>query len=168
MPPTVVPHPVSLTWGDFATVAHLSNHEDAHVNPVFELQNRPLRRVGRDYALAETFEVRVRPLARVRQGASQTDDLLAHEQGHYDIGIVAARALSRDLAALRASSPRALVHAADTAWTLHTQTRLGAIQQAYDTDTNHSRDAQAQQRWAELIRAALALASPTDLNRLPV
>ena len=40
--------------------------------------------------MAETFEIRVSPNAKVLQGASQTANLLSHEQGHYDLGILVA------------------------------------------------------------------------------
>jgi len=166
MPITVVPHPVSLGWSDFSPVRALSNNEDAHIDPGYEVENRPIRKVGSHWMLAETLELRVHPRARVLRSASQTDELLAHEQGHYDIGILAARALARDLATIGAATPAALKHALDAAFDLHTRTRLGPIQQAYDHDTNHSRNAQEQQRWARLIAAALASTSATAINNL--
>ncbi len=105
MPITVIPTPASLGWTNFSPVRALSNGEDAHIDPGYEVQNRPLRRVGGQFLLAETFELRVHPRARVLRTANQTADLLAHEQGHYDIGILAARALARDLATISAATP---------------------------------------------------------------
>lgn len=166
MPITVVAHPVALSWGDFSTVDSLPPGEDAHTQPAFDLQNKPLRRVGRQFMLADTLEIRVHPVARVLKSANQTDPLLAHEQGHYDVGILAARALARDLEALQASSPRELARAADAAWNLHIQTRMGPIQKAYDKDTKHSQDTTEQARWAGAIQAALVSAAATHLNKL--
>ena len=163
---TVVPNPVTLTWANFAEARSLSNHEDAHIDLGYEVQNRPLRRVNNQFMLAETLELRVRPIARVLRGANQTTDLLTHEQGHYDIGILVARALARDLAALSAHTAAALTRLATDAFTLHRITRLGPIQEAYDTDTNHSRNTQEQQRWEGLISAAMASGTATQLNNL--
>ena len=168
MPITILPRPITLSWSDFTPVRALSNHEDAHIDPGFEIQNRPLRRVGSQYMLAETLEVRVHPQARVLRTANQTSDLLAHEQGHYDIGILAARALAADLAVLSADTPRQLAHLADQVFTLHRLTRLGPIQHAYDHDTNHSQNAQEQQRWLQMIATAMANGSAASINNLPL
>jgi hypothetical protein len=168
MPITVVPHPIILSWSDFTPVRALSNHEDAHIDPGYEVQNRPLRRVGSQYMLAETLEVRVHPQARVLRTANQTADLLAHEQGHYDIGILAGRALAVDLAALSADTPAKLKDLADQVFMLHRLTRLGPIQHTYDNDTHHSQDVQEQQRWFQMIATAMASASATSINNLPL
>lgn len=163
---TVVPTPVTLDWSNFSPVRALSNNEDAHIDPGYEVQNRPIRRVGDQWMLADTLELRVRPQARVLRTATQTADLLAHEQGHYDLGILAGRALARDLATISAATPSALKQALDAAFVLHTRTRLGPIQKAYDDDTKHSQNTQEQQRWAGLISTALAAASATAINNL--
>lgn len=168
MPITILPHPTTLSWSDFSTVNALSNHEDAHIDPGYEIQNRPLRRINNLFMLAETFELRVHPRARVLKTANQTADLLAHEQGHYDIGILAARALASDLASLSAKTPAALSRLANDAFTLHTRARLGPIQHAYDNDTNHSQNTQEQQRWAQLIATAMASTAATSIDNLPL
>jgi hypothetical protein len=104
----------------------------------------------------------------VLRTANQTADLIAHEQGHYDIGILAGRALAVDLAGLSADTPAKLKELADQAFTLHRLTRLGPIQHAYDDDTKHSQDPQEQQRWLQLIAAAMASGSATSINNLPL
>ncbi len=166
MPITVVPQPGTLGWSDFSPVRALSNGEEAHVDPGYTVQNRPLRRVGNQWMLAETLELRVFPRARVLRTARQTAELLAHEQGHYDIGLLAGRALARDLATITAPTPAALKHALDAAFDLHARTRLGPIQHAYDHDTNHSQNVKEQQRWAGLISAALAATAATAINNM--
>lgn len=168
MPITAVPNPATLSWGNFTKVESLPVNEDAHIDMDYQVQNRPIRRVGGQFMLAETLEVRVRPRARVLKTANQTDDLLAHEQGHYDIGLLAGRALARDLAGLSAATPAELGTAANDAFTLHTRTRLKPIQEAYDGDTKHSADPTEQKRWAGLISAALAAAAATHVNNMPL
>lgn len=166
MPITVTPTPVSLAWSNFSAVRALTNGEDAHIDVGFDLQNKPLRKVGTHWMLAEDIELKVRPQARVLRTANQTADLLAHEQGHYDIGILVGRALAADLQALSEATPAALVKAATAAFDLHRLTRMGAIQKAYDDDTKHSQDTKEQARWAGLISAALAAAGATAVNNL--
>jgi predicted secreted Zn-dependent protease len=104
----------------------------------------------------------------VLRSANQTADLLAHEQGHYDIGVLAARALAADLASLSAKTPSELSRLANDTFTLHTRTRLGPIQRDYDNDTNHSQNTQEQQRWSQMIARAMANSSATSINNLPL
>jgi hypothetical protein len=161
---TAAANPAQLTWNRFTEVPYLPDNEDAHVDPHFDIPRLPLRRVGSDFALAATFAVSVTPRARVRQGASKTTTLLAHEQGHYDLGLLAARAMARELETLRAPSQAALATALQTCFTLHTDTRLGPIQERYDTDTSHGTVSAQQQRWESMIRAALSTSPCNSIN----
>jgi hypothetical protein len=165
---TVVPKPVTVSWSDFNTVDSLPVDEDAHIDMGYEVENKSFRRVGGQFMVAETLEVRVKPLAKVLRSASQTGTLLAHEQGHYDIGILAARALARELALLHAATPAALGLAMRSCFTLHTVTRLDPVQKKYDKDTGHGTNAQEQARWAGLISAALAAVATMQLDGLPL
>lgn len=165
---TVVPRPVTVSWSDFSTVDSLPSDEDAHIDMGYEVENKNFRRVGGQFMVAETLEVRVKPLAKVLRSASQTDTLLAHEQGHYDIGILAGRALARELASLHAATPAALGLAMRSCFTLHTVTRLDPIQKKYDKDTGHGTNATEQARWAGLISAALGAVAAVQLDNLPL
>src|SRR5690349_21382619 len=105
---TVRPNPTSLAWSNFTPVGTLPGNEDAHIDFNFVIPTRPPRQVNGNWMLAETFEIGVSPIAKVKNSATQTADLLAHEQGHYDIAICVAWALAADLQALSASSQAAL------------------------------------------------------------
>jgi hypothetical protein len=161
---TAIANPTRLQWSNFTASSALPAGEDAHINPRFDVPNRPIRRVGTQFMLAETFQITVTPVARVKPVAAHTADLLAHEQGHYDIGLLAGRVLARDLQTLGASSPAALATALQQSFNQHTVTRLGPIQQRYDSDTQHGTNPQQQQRWNSLIRNALAMANCTQIN----
>jgi Bacterial protein of unknown function (DUF922) len=152
---TVSPNPTTLTWNNFRPVSSLPN-EDAHINIGFNLPNRPFRRVDGVFRMAEDLELGVVPQARVVSRASKTDDLLSHEQGHYNIGILTAHAMARDFMALEAATQRALADAISAAFDLHRLTRMPALQEKYDDDTNHSRNATEQARWDGLISACMA------------
>ncbi len=119
--------------------------------------------------MAETFQVGVSPDAKVVRGASQTADLLSHEQGHYNLGILVARALAHDFMQLQAANSAALARACRTCFALHKNTRMRPIQQKYDRDTNHSRNRPQQQRWDRMIRQCLS-ARPrcTRVDNLPL
>lgn len=153
---TVRANPTTLAWSNFTVVAALTGGEDAHIDINFVIPTRPPRRVGSNWALAETFEIVVSPVARVLRTAAQTADLLSHEQGHYDIGICVAWALAADLQTLTAPNPGQLGQQLNTVFNLHRTTRMGAVQRQYDLDTNHSQNTTQQARWDTAIRAALS------------
>ena len=83
---TAAASPPSLEWRHFTPSAGVPAGEDAHIDPHFDVPTRPLRQVGGQFMLAETFQITVTPVARVRPDTSQTATLLAHEQGHYNMG----------------------------------------------------------------------------------
>ncbi len=169
MSATIVPKPVTLAWSNFDAVDKLPKPgEDAHIDINFAIGMKQVRKVGSHFMAPDPFDIGVSPLALVLKTANQTADLLAHEQGHYDIGILVARALGRDLAAVSEGTPAGFKKEVDRLFGLHRLTRMKPVQEKYDTDTNHSRNTQEQQRWAGLIQAALASASATHLDNLPL
>ncbi|NEX20827.1 DUF922 domain-containing Zn-dependent protease [Thiorhodococcus mannitoliphagus] len=156
---TVAPNPRTLQWRNFREVPSLPD-EDAHIDIDFSVPNRPFRSVNGRFRMAETFQIGVAPVATVRRGASQTSALLAHEQGHYDIGILVAHAMARDFMALEADSVGELSTAIRDCFNRHRQTLMRPVQQKYDLDTNHSQNAVQQQRWDGLIRRCMG-STPT-------
>ena len=164
---TVTPNPVNLQWSNFRSVPNLPN-EDAHIDINFNVPNRSFRRVNGQFLMAETFPIGVSPDARVVRSASQTADLLSHEQGHYDLGILVAWAMANDFMQLQAANPAALGTAISTCFNLHKNTRMRLIQQKYDRDTNHSRNRPQQQRWDRMISQCLsARPRSTRVDNLP-
>ena len=165
---TVKPNPRTLNWGHFSSVQSLPN-EDAHIDISFNMPNKPFRKVGSVYMLAETFELGVSPVAKVVRGTSKTAALLSHEQGHYDIGILTGEAMARDLMTLEAAKPGDLVTLVKAAFDLHRLTRMKAVQEKYDDDTEHSQDSGEQKRWDDLIAQCMKR-SPTcgTLDGLPL
>jgi uncharacterized protein DUF922 len=164
---TALANPARLEWRHFRDVSVLPGSEWAHVDPHFDIPNRPLRQVDGQFMLAETFQVTVTPIARARRGITRTPTLLAHEQGHYDLVLLAARAMARDLQTLRAPNRAALQTALQQCYTLHA-TRLGPIQEQYDSDTEHGVVVAQQQRWQLMIRACLDDRLCSEVDRKPV
>jgi hypothetical protein len=147
---TVVPKPRDLKWSNFKVVPSLPD-EDAHIDIGFTFPNKPFRKVDGAWMMAEEFELTVSPVAKIKEGANKTADLLSHEQGHYNIGILTGEAMARDLMALSAPTQQGLVTAINAAFDLHRKTRMKAIQEKYDDDTNHSQNAGEQKRWDDMI-----------------
>lgn len=75
----------------------------------YELPDKGSRMVGAEFALAVPNVILVWPKAKMRIGAVITPGLLAHEQFHYDLGFVLARAFAHQLTTARAPSYAALV-----------------------------------------------------------
>jgi hypothetical protein len=93
-----------------------------------------IRKVGDELALADPVEITISMKeAKVKKGAAQTEKLLAHEQFHYDVGTLVARAAGRELSDLREKDKAKLSRAMDDVAELHFQTRAAAIQRKYDT-----------------------------------
>ena len=83
---------------------------------------------------------------RVRIGASKTAELLKHGQGHSDITFLTGLATGR--AILNDSS------GGQTTISAH-QTRGQRMQERYDRQTQHGRNATQQQRWNQILDAAI-------------
>jgi predicted secreted Zn-dependent protease len=94
-----------------------------------------------------------------------SDALLKHEQGHYDILALSARALYKALVGQGAATATELQQKA-----LRLQASFGAqattVNDRYDTQTNHSRNTTAQQLWNTRISEA-KLNPQATLDNLP-
>ncbi len=86
--------------------------------------------------------------------SQKSDDLLSHEQGHYDLTGLSGRDMANEMAAARARTPAALQ--ARVSQIIRTyRRRAKAWTDSYDTETDHSRNRQVQSRWDERIRDAM-------------
>jgi hypothetical protein len=159
---TVVATPATLTWADFTPSASQlvdpgdGTLVDALTRFDFNLPNLPPRHVGGQLAVADPNVITITPNAQVFTGVAQTAALLAHEQFHYDVGIVTARGLARELMALRAPNLAALITAVQNASRLHFTTRAGLLQRRYDLDSRHGTNAHFQKIWKDRMTTCLA------------
>lgn len=159
---TAVADPDDLTWDDFDVSATQITDPadgtlvDAFTRFNFEFPDMAPRKVGSEFALGDPNVITISPNAQVFANVLQTDELLSHEQLHYDVGVVIARALSRELTRLRAPSLAALRGSLNNAFNLHFHTRAGLIQRRYDKDTNHGTVAKYQKIWKDAMAGCLA------------
>ena len=159
---TVQSNPANLTWGNFMVVPNKildpgdNTLVDAYTTFRYQLPDRPPRQINGQFALADPLTITITPRAQVWSGIAQTAALLSHEQWHYDVGIVTARALARELSRMRARDMPSLVTAFNAAIRLHFHTRAGLLQKRYDLDTHHGTNAHYQRIWKDRMTACLA------------
>jgi hypothetical protein len=159
---TAVATPDDLIWDDFDVTPNRildpgdGSLVDAFTRFDFDLPDLPARKIGHEFAIADPNVITISPNAQVFANVLQTDQLLSHEQLHYDVGIVTARAMARELTRLRAPTLAALIAALRDCSTLHLQRRAGLIQRRYDKDTNHGTIAHYQRIWKDAMMHCLA------------
>jgi hypothetical protein len=156
-------NPTALTWNSYRQEPSLLDPNDGTPQDAITAFNwallpgnaRAVENNGR-FRLPSTMRIEVTPVARVRTGAPQTADLLAHEQIHYDIGFVIARRLAHDLNFLDAPNEAQLRARLNELIDLHFGRRNELIQSRYDQESDHSQNAHYQRYWANNMRACLA------------
>jgi hypothetical protein len=164
-------NPSRLEWSLFRRVDAIpGSSEDARIAAEMSFpQPLKVERAGDGYRLP-SFTIIVAPepaRTMVRRSAPLSEYLLHHEQGHYDIVILAARALARELEAMTSASAEELSRRAKDCVDKHTN-RAKDLSEAYDRETDRSRDPTAQARWIERIAAALSDPRTANLAGLPL
>jgi hypothetical protein len=162
---TVTPKPARLTWKNFTRVGSIPGEpSDAQTDSQMKWPKFTPVKKGEKFRLPN-FTITVFVGAKgtvVLRTAKQTRELLDHEQGHYDLLILSARALARNLEAIEASSFDELVTLFEELTSKHQQ-RAADIGAEYDKQTSHSRDVVQQRRWRSMIDdAATTKASKID------
>lgn len=155
---TVRVDPPTLSWSDFRRVESMAGGgEDAHIAAEMSFpQPLRMRRVDEVYRLP-SFTITVAPepsRTTVRRSVGSPDELLRHEQGHYDIVVLAAHVLARELEDAVSESASELARTVEDSVDEHTR-RAARISRRYDDETDHGRNPAAQARWLGAIARAL-------------
>lgn len=155
---TVRADPAVLSWSDFRRVDSMAGSgEDAHIAAEMSFpQPLRMRRQDEIYRLP-SFTITVTPdpsRTTVRRAVGSPPELLRHEQGHYDIVVLAAHVLARELDDAVAESASELARAVEDSVDEHTR-RAARISRRYDDETDHGRNPAAQARWLGAIARAL-------------
>jgi hypothetical protein len=167
----VIANPINLSWRNFHVVdssPDLSGDEVAQVHP--EMRMPPNVQVAGSNGVfrLNAFTITVAPVPQdtiVLRSAEQTADLLRHEQGHYDLLILVAKAMARDLGAATDSSASGLNTQVQTIQQTH-NANAQAIDSAYDTQTKNGKDPLQQTSWNQAIAAALGNPGSTTVRGL--
>lgn len=150
--------PRKLSWDDFRVVEDTPDHRqdrDAGFYSAFEVTDFEYRRTapGVFQVRSVTIRVAIDDNRWVRRGR-QSDALLAHEQGHFDITGLAVHNLSRTLRTLRADSVDGLREKGKQA--IREQTAVcERWNREYDAATNHGLNRKAQRQWSDRIALAI-------------
>ena len=168
---TVRADPPRLSWSAFRHVDSIpGSSEDARIAAEMSFP-RSLRIEQSDgsYRMPPfTITVTTEPTrTMVRRSAGASSLLLRHEQGHFDIVVLAARALAREIESTTSGSAAELSRRVKALVDEHTA-RAERLSEAYDRDTAGSRNATAQARWSEMIAAAMRHPAPSRLAELPL
>jgi hypothetical protein len=126
-------------------------HPEMRLPPNIQVVN------GNGACRLSAFTIMVGPVPQdtiVLRSSAQTAGLLRHEQGHYDLLMLVAKAMARDLGAATDSSARALNTQVQTIQQTH-NANAQAIDAAYDTQTDHGKDSLQQTSWNQAIATAL-------------
>jgi uncharacterized protein DUF922 len=159
--------PRNIAWSEFRDVDSGEGDEMAQIKPDILLPEGRINVVheGATVRLEASFRARLvitRSQSWVVRG-QQSNALLHHEQGHYDIAGLEARACVRELRALRASNANDLQQQVTATLSNH-QARLDRLEAQYDTDTRNGRNQNEQDRWDRLISAAMSNGSDLPTN----
>jgi hypothetical protein len=151
--------PRNIAWSEFPEVGSASGDELAQIKTDVILPSRlSVVHEGGTVRLPTAIEVHLqvtREESWVVRG-SQSDALLHHEQGHYDIAGLEARSFVRQLLAIRARDAQDLQTQVTAALTSR-RNRSQRLQDKYDarTETDHGRNQAGQTRWDALIRTTV-------------
>ena len=163
----VVANPWVLTWANFKKTPKkpVDPSDGTSVDALtffnWEYPRLTFSTVNRQLLFTGLSVITLTPNAQIFQSTPQTAALLSHEQFHYDVGIVTARAFARQLMALRAPNASALEMAQDKAENLHL-TRSRLLQRHYDQETHHGGNAHYQKIWKDSMAACLS--NPNSLH----
>ena len=138
-----------LSWSDFTQVPSLPGgaSEFAQIHPDMNFRNFVLGRNGKSRTIAEVDVniTLVNPDCMVEYSKS-TNELLRHEQLHYDIIALTARELYNALKSLSATSVHELQSQAEKLRS-DFQQRAAIVDARYDSQTKHARNTDIQSSW---------------------
>jgi hypothetical protein len=152
--------PTEIKWSHFEEKAELVDPNDGTPTDAvtrfkFDFPGGRPRQVDGEWALEDPQRITIEPLCKVRTGVNQSAALLSHEQLHYDVGIVVARALARKLTGIRTRTKTDLLQEVRAAFNLHIFTRAKLLQVRYDKDTKHGVNGKQQRLWKNQMAAVL-------------
>lgn len=155
--------PREIEWDEFEEISARPPgvHEDAqiHTEAILDTDLNVCVRKGKGRLVSFTIRLQVASGSSWVVRGSQADELLSHEQGHYDLQGLSARALMKRISKLRASDTEELQRLV-TAAINASQKEAQAMSDRYDDETRHGLDVQAQRRWKAAIQAAIDSGKP--------
>jgi hypothetical protein len=159
----------TITWAKFTKVSTAPNSSDAdgYTHVVYQSNNiQPVRGKGKT-VVVKSADITI----TLDSGQSwvvetkTTNDLLTHEQGHYDITALGARELYTGLLKLKAADVKALEDKVNEL-SEALQRKIDTTNHRYDEQTDHSKIKALQEKWNKSI-AMEKQKSNGSLDNLP-
>lgn len=157
-----------LTWGDFNRRSGelMSGNEWAQIHPDITFSDFQLGRVRNAVAITDVnVTIRLIPEDCWVIESHMNDALLRHEQVHYDIIAISARAFYNALVGLSARNTDALQTSVSRLFARFAQ-EAETVDDRYDTLTNHGINTTVQQSWEAAVATVKANVRGT-LHDLP-
>jgi len=150
--------PRNISWDEFKELRSRpeGEDEDAQTHSEADQPERvTVHSVGGWFRVtALTVRVRIVSGDTWVVGPLKTDNLLNHEQGHYDITGVLGRDMANEIVAARARNVQGLQEQVAQIIERYTD-RADAWTKLYDHETEHSRNDAAQRRWDRQLRDSI-------------
>jgi hypothetical protein len=158
----------SISWSQFKKLSSrpAGENEDAQIHPEMSFSKFKLGRNGNAVTIQDVeIDIKLVSADCWVVSSQMTNDLLKHEQGHYDILAISAREFYNGLIGLSAPSVNELQNKV-TQMQATMQSNANTVDGRYDTQTDHSRITNAQQTWDKKI-AAEKQKPDGSINNLP-
>jgi Bacterial protein of unknown function (DUF922) len=150
--------PRTLTWADFSEVESRPSGSDENAqihSEITQPENVAVQHEHGQYRVSSlTVNLSVDPGDSWVVRAQKTPELLSHEQGHYDLTGLMGRDMGNEIMAARGRTVHALQLQVTGIITRYRR-RAADLNSRYDTETDHGRTRDAQQRWDEHIRGSI-------------
>jgi hypothetical protein len=150
--------PKSISWADFTELGARppGENEDAQIHSEVDQPSQvSVTREGGVFRVSSlTVEIRVVAEDNWVVTSQKSNDLLSHEQGHYDLTGLLGRDMGNEIVAARGRSTDDLQAKVTRIIQTYRQ-RAKAWTERYDTETDHSRNRAAQKRWDDQMHSAM-------------
>lgn len=158
-----------ISWTGFTKVASRPSGSDgdAYTYAVFSSNNiQPTRGEGKSIVVKSAdISIVLNKSQSWSVDSKQSDELLKHEQGHYDITTLGAREVYNSLFKLKEKNVKSLGDSIQ-ALTNRVQKKIDDANKRYDEQTDHSRKRSEQEKWNKAITIEKQKADGT-LDNLP-
>ena len=145
----------TVRWSDFTTKESrpTGEDEDAHIEALSKAANmQGMKKDGKYKVSSIKLRLYVDKGASWAVKGTKTDELLQHEQRHFDITAIGARELHKRVLELRTDSADELIAEIQVLQT-EIQELTDELNELYDDETDHSRKKARQQHWNTNINA---------------